>query len=313
MLGIRVAGVMNACAGDGDSNDFIILTNLLDRAVSLADLKVVSMSTGDPESKASVAFTLGETNIAANGTMKLMANPWWFDKPQPAAATKTCKLKNGDIDVVLIDTNRAAVVQTATVSGNWWEIGTAADGKAKYACKQTGAHFVAITFGTSPSIKDVDWIPSFKPPLASSDGYAVVTAAAADPDVKAWLDEMGATPAGRAAVEAFNGTAEALEVCYLVDIPPESTPEVELTMPSITFDANGKPVVEGELLNHGTEVQTTVRGALRLYYADTLEDLATTTDYIQIDPPTFPVEETDDGSGAPIPAARFYRLKIEAE
>ena len=313
MLGIRVAGIMNACAGDGDSNDFIILTNLLDRAVSLADLKVVSMSTGDPESKASVAFTLGETNIAANGTMKLMANPWWFDKPQPAAATKTCKLKNGDIDVVLIDTNRAAIVQTATVSGNWWEIGTAADGKTKYACKQTGAHFVAITFGTSPSIKDVDWIPSFKPPLASSDGYAVVTAAAADPDVKDWLDEMGATPAGRAAVEAFNGTAEALEVCYLVDIPPESTPEVELTMPSITFDANGKPVVEGALLNHGTEVETTVRGALRLYYADTLEDLATTTDYIQIDPPTFPVEETDDGSGAPIPAARFYRLKIEAE
>ena len=128
--------------------------------------------------------------------------------------------------------------------------------------------------------------------------------------MKAWLDELGATPAGRAAVEAFNGTAEALEVCYLVDIPPESTPEIELKIPSITFDANGKPVVEGELLNHGTEVQTTVRGALRLYYADSLEDLETTTDYIQISPPTFPVEETDDGSGAPIPNARFYRLKI---
>ena len=311
MLGIRVAGIMNACASDGDSDDFIILTNLLDRAVSLADLRIVSMSTGDPESKASVAFTLGETNIAANGTMKLMANPWWFDKPQPAAASKTCKLKNGDIDVVLIDTNRAAIVQTATVSGNWWAIGTAADGKVKYACKQTGAHFVAITFGTAPSLPDVDWIPSFMPPLASSDGYAAVTAASVDPDVKDWLDELGATPAGRAAVQAFNGTAEALETCYLVDIPPESTPEVELTMPSITFDANGKPVVEGALLNHGTEVQTTVRGQLRLYYADTLEDLETTTDYIQISPPTFPVEETDDGSGAPIPNARFYRLKIK--
>ena len=311
MLGIRVAGIMNACAGDGDSDDFIILTNLLDRAVSLADLRIVSMSTGDPESKASVAFTLGETNIAANGTLKLMANPWWFDKPQPASASKTCKLKNGDIDVVLTDTNRAAIVQTATVSGNWWPIGTAADGKVKYACKQTGAHFVAIDFGTTVSLQDVHWIPSFMPPLASSDGYAVVTAAATDPDVKDWLDELGATSDGRAAVEAFNGTAEALDTCYLVDILPESNPEVELTMPSITFDENGMPVVEGELLHHGTEIEKTVRGQARLYYADSLEDLETTTDYVQISPPTFPVTTTNDVTGAQIPNARFYRLKIE--
>ena len=95
-----------------------------------------------------------------------------------------------------------------------------------------------------------------------------------------------------------------------MNILPDSNPEIELTIPSIAFDVNGNPVVEGELLNHGTELQTTVRGELRLYYADSLEDLETTTDYIQISPPTFPVEETDDGSGAPIPNARFYRLKI---
>ena len=49
---------------------------------------------------------------------------------------------------------------------------------------------------------------------------------------------------------------------------------------------------------------------LTRWETDSLEDLETTTDYIQISPPTFPVEETDDGSGAPIPNARFYRLKI---
>ena len=98
--------------------------------------------------------------------------------------------------------------------------------------------------------------------------------------------------------------------CYLVNILPESNPEVELTMPSITFDENGQPVVEGALLNHGTEVETTVRGQLRLYYADTLEDLATSTDYVPLSPPTLPVEATNEVSGAQIPAARFYRLKI---
>ena len=96
-----------------------------------------------------------------------------------------------------------------------------------------------------------------------------------------------------------------------MNILPDSNPEVELTMPSITFDESGNPVVEGELLNHGTEVETTVRGQLRLYYADTLEALATSTDYVQLTPPAFPVTATNDMSGASIPDARFYRMKIE--
>ncbi len=310
MLGIRVAGIMNACAGDGDSDDFIILTNLLDRAVSLADLRIVSMSTGDPESKASVAFTLGETSIAANGTMKLMANPWWFDKPQPASASKTCKLKNGDIDVKLFDTNRVALVQTATVSGNWWPVGTGADGKVKYACKQTGAHFVAKVFDRNPVVQD-DWRPSFMPPLASSAGFEGVTAAAVDPDVKAWLDELGSTESGQAAITAFAGTAKALDSCYLSNVDP-LTEGVVLSISGFAF-TNGEARIDGTLTTNGTPLEAghRVRGNVRLYYSGSVTNLDDATDFVEVDPPSFPVEATNEVSGAEIPAARFYRLKIE--
>ena len=310
MLGIRVAGIMNACASDGDTDDFIILTNLLDRAVSLEDLRIVSMSTGDPESKASVAFTLGETDIAPNGTMTLMANPWWFDKPQPASASKTCKLKNGDIDVVLWDTNRTAVVQTATVSGNWWPLGTAADGKVKYACKQTGAHFVAKVFDRNPVVQD-DWRPSFIPPLAGSAGFAGVTAAAVDPDVKAWLDELGSTESGQAAITAFAGTTKALASCYLANVDP-LTEGVVLSISGFAF-TNGEARIDGTLTTNGTPLEAghRVRGSVRLYYSGSVTNLDDATDFVEVDPPSFPVEATNEVSGAEIPAARFYRLKIE--
>ena len=308
MLGIRVAGIMNACAGDGDSDDFIILTNTLDRAVSLVNLRIVSMSTGDPEGKASVLFTLGDTNIAANGTLKLTANPWWFDKPQPASASKTCKLKNGDIDVVLTDTNRAAIVQTATVSGNWWPIGTGTDGKVKYACKQTGAHFVALEFGTSVT-EQSQWRPSFTPPPASSTSFAIITAAAADSGVKEWLDAQGATTDGQAAISGFSGSATDLDTCYLVNIAPEAGPDVSLAFTDISIDAQGNVVVGGALSVDGQEAPRKVNGTIRLYGAATLEGLPAATDYVELGDELPVVDGVFDFTGNG--QHRFFQLRIE--
>ena len=88
---------------------------------------------------------------------------------------------------------------------------------------------------------------------------------------------------------------------------------VELKIPSISFDpTTGNVIIDGELLIHNTEVSRTVNGNVRLYYANSLEALETSTDYLQISPPSFPVEDKDAGSPENIPA-RFYRLKIEAE
>ena len=71
----------------------------------------------------------------------------------------------------------------------------------------------------------------------------VVANAATNAAVKAWLDAHGATEAGAAAIAAFDGGEPALQLCYLVDSPPESNPEVEVEIPSIGFDANGNPVL----------------------------------------------------------------------
>ncbi len=155
--------------------------------------------------------------------------------------------------------------------------------------------------------------PSIPLPEDATAKDEVLDAIADNSDIEDWLVEIGATEEGYHAITNFTGTKAAIELCHLVNILPDSNPEVELTMPSIAFDENGNPVVEGELLNHGTEVQTTVRGQARLYYADTLEGLETSTDYVLLSPPTFPVTKTNDVSGAQIPNARFYRLKIVVE
>ncbi len=87
---------------------------------------------------------------------------------------------------------------------------------------------------------------------------------------------------------------------------------VELKIPSISFDpTTGHVIVDGALLIHNSEVTRTVNGDVRLYYADSLEALETSTQYLQISPPSFPVEK-DAGTTVNIPA-RFYRLKIETE
>ena len=306
--GIRIAAILNA-AVDDPADEFIVLTNKLDRAVSLEGLSVWSEKVGQPLVKLA---ELGEgVELAAGGTITLT---------QPANWIGDLKLKNGEINVDLRDFNGKRIQHTVVDSGTWFPTGEFNDkGKEIHACDKTGRWFVALEFlgDTDPGevTLETQWTvnplaPAIPLPEDATTQAAVLDLMAYDDRIEPWLVELGQTATGLAAVENFTGSTNALVTCYLVNILPESNPEVELTMPSITFDANGKPVVEGKLLNHGTELQTTVRGTLRLYYADSLEDLETTTDYIQISPPTFPVEETDDGSGAPIPNARFYRLKI---
>ena len=49
---------------------------------------------------------------------------------------------------------------------------------------------------------------------------------------------------------------------------------------------------------------------MRLYYANSLEALEASENYIELYPPTFPLNDKDAGTTENIPA-RFYRLKIE--
>ena len=137
--------------------------------------------------------------------------------------------------------------------------------------------------------------------------------------VEEWYVGISTNSAGGgASISNFAGNAAAVELCYLLnnevlDANVTTNAAVELKIPSISFDpTTGNVIIDGELLIHNTEVSRTVNGNVRLYYANSLEALETSTDYLQISPPSFPVEDKDAGTTENIPA-RFYRLKIEAE
>ena len=297
---------MLTAAVNDPADEFIILTNTLDRAVSLEGLSIWSEKKG--KALAKLTAITNAIELAAGGTITLTSADWLTDQ----------KLKNGEIYVVLRDFNGKRIQNTRVDSESFFWTGEYDEkGKKICLCNKTGRWFIALEFLGDTDGGDVtlvtQWMPSPAIPLPEDPTAksAVEDAIADNPAIADWLIEINTNDTVYTAITNFTGTRAAIELCYDLNILPDSNPEVELTIPSITFDATGKPVISGELLNHGTEVETTIRANLRLYYADSLEDLATSTDYIQLDPPRFPVEQTDDGSGSPIPAARFYRLKIE--
>ena len=307
--GIRIAAILNTAVADPD-DEFIILTNTLDRAVSLEGLSIWSEKAGKALTKLTAITNAIE--VAAGGTFTLTQPDWITGQ----------KLKNGEIYVELRDFNGKRIQNARVDSGTWFPTGEFNDkGKEIHACDKTGRWFIALEFLGDTDGGEVtqvtQWMPSPAAPAVPlpEDPTAkdeVLAAIADNAAIADWLVGISTnTVNGYTAITNFTGDKAAIETCYLVNILPDSNPEVELTMPSITFDESGNPVVEGELLNHGTEVETTVRGQLRLYYADTLEALATSTDYVQLTPPAFPVTATNDMSGASIPDARFYRMKIE--
>ena len=326
--GIRIAEILNAAVND-PADEFITLTNKLDRAVDLNGLSIWSEKTSQELVK--LTEITNETVLAAGGTIKLTRAEYW---PDP---TETLKLKNGAINVDLRDYNGKRIQHTVVDSGTWFKTDEKDEkGKWIYACNKTGRWFVALEFlGDAEEggaqggevVLDSQWMPSpvAEPepeiPLpedatAKDEVLSVITNNAA---VEEWYVGISTNSAGGGtSISNFTGNAAAVELCYLLnnevlDANVTTNAAVELKIPSISFDpTTGNVIIDGELLIHNTEVSRTVNGNVRLYYADSLEALETSTDYLQISPPSFPVEDKDAGTTENIPA-RFYRLKIETE
>ena len=321
--GIRIAEILNAAVND-PADEFITLTNKLDRAVDLNGLSIWSEKTGQELVK--LTEITNETVLAAGGTIKLTRAEYW---PDP---TETLKLKNGAINVDLRDYNGKRIQHTVVDSGTWFWTGEYDEkGKKIYACNKTGRWFIAkyflgdtdggdVTLETqwmaSPEAEPEPEIPLPEDATAKAEVLSVITNNAA---VEEWYVGISTNSAGGGtSISNFTGNAAAVELCYLLnnevlDANVTTNAAVELKIPSISFDpTTGNVIIDGELLIHNTEVSRTVNGNVRLYYANSLEALETSTDYLQISPPSFPVEDKDAGTTENIPA-RFYRLKIEAE
>ena len=317
--GIRVAEILNAAVND-PADEFIILTNTLDRAVSLEGLSIWSEKAGNALVK--LAEIGAGVELAVGGTIKLT---------QPVNWIGDTKLKNGEIYVELRDFNGKRIQNARVDSGTWFPTGEFNDkGKEIHACDKTGRWFVALEFlgdtdggevtqvaqwAVSPEPEPEPTIPLPEDPTAKDEVLSVITNNA---DIEEWYIGISTNSVGGgASIANFTGDAAAVELCYLLnnDVLDENVTTnaaVELKIPEISFDpTTGHVIIDGALLIHNSEVTRTVNGDVRLYYADSLEALKTSQTYLQISPPTFPVEK-DAGETVNIPA-RFYRLKIEAE
>ncbi len=295
---LRVAALYTSTTDGGDAGEFIVLTNLsAEASVVLSGGRLVAWNAAKKtEADPSLQIAFDGLAIGPGGSLTL---------DQATHFGAKGKLTNSQVGLRVYDATNG-LVQEVYVDADWWE----------GACDGTGRWFVAADFG-SEAKTDVQWTPSPAAPAIplpedATAKDAVLAAIGDNADIGDWLVGIGTNAVGGyTAITNFTGTKADIELCYFLDILPDSNPEIELAIPSISFDEDGNPVVEGELLNHGEEVETTIRGTALLYYADALEDLATTTNRIQLDPPAFPAETTNDMSGATVPGARFYRLRIE--
>lgn len=155
--GVRIAAIRNAAAVDPDE-EFIVLTNVLDRAVPLEGLSIWSEKAGNALVKLA---ELGEgVEMPAGGTIRLEYADWLN-----GSDGKKLKLKNGAIYVELRDFNGKRI-QNAYVNSEGWFQSVQGD-KTTAACNKTGRWFVAREFlGDTDGgevTEESQWAPSPQP------------------------------------------------------------------------------------------------------------------------------------------------------
>ena len=136
---VRIAAIRSHAAIDPDE-EFIVITNTFDQAVSLEGLSVWSEKTGQNLVELA-AFGEG-ASIDAGGTVTLTYDDWLL-----GSDGKKLKLKNGAIDVELRDYN-GKVVQFAQIdTATWYPTEEFNDkGKRIFACGGTGRWLIALDF-----------------------------------------------------------------------------------------------------------------------------------------------------------------------
>jgi len=284
---LRVAEVMSSTAdGGGDGREYLVLTNITAKPVVLKGVHFTAAKSGKTPS---LNLTLPEDagELAAGASLRLTKAVDW-----PAA-----KITNGRVEMHLYDA-AGLEVQSLIVDASWWNS----------ACDGTGASFLAQDFGSTVT-DETQWKPSFLPNVDAVVKESIAAGVAANDAIRLWLNGLAATEPGAAAVTAFAGTTATLQACYLLGVTPETDPEIEVGIPFLALDADGKVQISGSLKLHGVESTRTVNGAINLYHAPTLEALPTSTDMIPLGT-SFPVQKQTLDALAPS-ASRFFMLKVE--
>ena len=132
---------------------------------------------------------------------------------------------------------------------------------------------------------------------------ALVAAVKATPEIGWWLHELSEQPGGAAAISAFDGTADDLTSCYLVNIAPQANPDIDLAISSISVAPDGTVTLTGDLDVDGKDYEGTLNGTLHMDMWSVLQGDPTGTNLMRksvSEPIVFPSGDW-----------RFFRLKIE--
>ena len=140
---LRFYEIYGSTTGDGDTDEYIVLTNISDKTVSLAGLKVNVEKLKDwkdkGESGSKCLFTLSSGEVPAYGSVRLEQTDFW----------SSGKISNGDIYLALTD-SAGGIVQSGEADFGLY---TSTDGG--------GAALRAAVFSKTEMTSDTThWIPS---------------------------------------------------------------------------------------------------------------------------------------------------------
>ncbi len=146
---LRVAEVYSSTAdGAGDGSEFIVLTNIADKAVLLSGVVIKCAKSGKSLSK---LCTLDGGVLNPGESVRLDRSEYWSDG----------KITNGKVDMLLLD-GSGEIVQTLYFDADWWN----------GACDETGWWFVALEFGNA--VTEISQWTSSRPPAPTDDSGSVV-------------------------------------------------------------------------------------------------------------------------------------------
>jgi hypothetical protein len=280
---LRVCEVMSVPPGGGDAGEYVVVTNTSDSVtLDLAGIFMSATKTGDANPKMSFTCETNALPLAPGATYRFEQADWW-----PSG-----KITNNKVDMVVRDAG-GAVVQTLHFETSW-EGFEATDG--------AGASLIATEFGDAVATAS-QWKPSFTLPTDATASAAVVAAVKATPEVGWWLHDIAGAPGGAASISAFDGTADDLTSCYLVNIAPQANPDIDLAISSISVAPDGTVTLTGDLDVDGKDYEGTLNGTLHMDMWSVLQGDPTGTNLMRksvSEPIVFPSGDW-----------RFFRLKIE--
>ena len=280
---LRVCEVMSVPPGDGDTGEYVVVTNTSDSVtLDLAGIFMSATKTGDANPKMSFTCETNALPLAPGATFRFEKADWW-----PSG-----KITNNKVDFVLRGAD-GGVVQTLHFETGWTGF-EATDGY--------GASLIAIEFGDTVTLIS-QWRPSFTLPADATASAALKAAVDATSAIGWWLHDIGSTPEGAAAISAFAGTSADLSACYLVGLLPQADPDVDLAISSFAVAPDGTATLVGDLEVDGKDFEGTLNGTLWLEMRDALLGEPTETNLMLrsvADPIVFPSGDW-----------RFFRLEVK--